>query len=217
MDPLAGCGAQQDTGDKKWIQQKRMSRAAQMLVIRDHLPEFFVDGSMVFQDDDGTLFTLLCHGRRAWWRITHMRVRRKPHYSRSMNRQGVWSSAIQMYEERVDLRWTFRGVGEQKRALLLYHFKAAGRAYTFIKLESHPSWSFGHMWSAVKRYVFNTKQCQVGARREDSAAVREPRKPPSQKHTDHAAYNANVRTGREVFLDANTTARICASIEANLP
>lgn len=115
------------------------------------------------------------------------------------------------------------GTPEHKRVALWYVFSIGLRRFLFFKLEGDPALSLGHAASAAARYILKRdKPSKLPRRREDayknrggldpSAALSESRANASTLWPDAAAeaaaYDRDIRIGRELFVPASVVARL---------
>jgi|APGre2960657444_1045066.scaffolds.fasta_scaffold35387_4 Pyruvate/2-oxoacid:ferredoxin oxidoreductase delta subunit len=106
----------------------------------------------------------------------------------------------------------FKGCGESKKVALVYLFAVNGRTYMYIKLETHPARSVGHVVAAAARYGFKHSggSKDVATRREDDTAAlnlaranRRVFETPSGN-----VYDTAIRAGSEMYIPSVLLARL---------
>lgn len=136
--------------------------------------------------------------------------------------RSVWST--RQYEVRLrDMQIGCDGVPVRKGVALVYLFGFANQAYMFLKLESHPAMSFGHVSAAISRYILkrapkttlpvrrendwkNVKRTATKRRALISNAASKDRSvwswaPGSRAEAD--AYDSTMRIGMELFVPSS--------------
>ena len=103
----------------------------------------------------------------------------------------------------VDIPFKYTGCGEMKRVLLAYAFTNGDKTYVYIKPETYPAKSLGHVSSAIQRYVFKKTggDQYIPSRREDEPYVKQLAELNRRMFsTNTTTYNTTVRVGNEMYV-----------------
>ena len=102
----------------------------------------------------------------------------------------------------VELPFVYTSCGEMKRVLLTYAFTNGDKTYVYIKPETYPAKSLGHVSSAIQRYVFKKTggEHTIPSRREDEPYVKQLAELNRRMFSTNTTYNTTVRVGNEMYV-----------------